>query len=54
MQEYELVREELLSCFLTELSDDTPTSYVEEITRKFLIRKYTCMKDSKRLFFIRK
>ena len=40
MHEYELVRDELLSCFLTELSDDTPTSYVEEITRKFLLRKY--------------
>lgn len=40
MYEYKTVREELILFFLTEFSDDTPISYVEDLAKEFLLRKY--------------
>lgn len=41
MNEYELVREQLLLFFLTEFTEDTPASYVETAARGFLCRTYS-------------
>lgn len=41
MNEYELVREQLLLFFLTEFTEDTPASYVETAARGFLRRTYS-------------
>ncbi len=41
MNEYELVKEQLLLFFLTEFTEDTPASYVETAARGFLRRTYS-------------